>query len=84
MADTKKRHCSHDGSDKKCRKAITLEVRSKVMQFGEHRLSHSETSRSLGCLAGLRDTGKEAPQPLTLGLSLVWGVQDSGSPTGPF
>lgn len=34
VADKKKRHCSHDGSDKKCRKAIALEVRSKVMQLG--------------------------------------------------
>lgn len=35
VADKKKRRCSHDGSDKKCRKAIALEVRSKGMQLGE-------------------------------------------------
>lgn len=50
VLDKRKKHCLQDGSDRRCRKAITLEVRRKVMQLEEHRLSHSETSRSLGWL----------------------------------
>ena len=49
VADKRKRHCSPDGSDKKHREAITLEVRCEGTELGEL-TSLSETSRSLGWL----------------------------------
>ena len=49
-ADKRKGHCSPDGSDKKHREAITLEVKCEGTELGELMLSLSETSRSLGWL----------------------------------
>lgn len=49
VADKRKRHCSPDGSDKKHREAITLEVRCEGTELGEL-ISLSETSGSLGWL----------------------------------
>lgn len=45
------------------------------MQLGEHRLFHSEISRSLGWLADLREARKEALLPLT---APEPGVRSSG------